>query len=229
MASVSLGAISFLPPSSLHSGSSAQSQTSQHHQLVNVNNSSSNSNITVSFSNHAMPQGMNILDEEDSGESKLEIIEEAQEEASPKETEIPSTSITSLRTIDVKKNRASIEESKFNNGNRMRSCLMDDNMSSKEAVESLLLLGQEAVVANDSQTGVNKMINSTFSFDCVFISINEPHTLVNRKSISFRYVNVQLQCHKCHTGDLPLTVHHLPKMEVIGLVEALVSTVNKIR
>ena len=39
----------------------------------------------------------------------------------------------------------------------MKSCLMDDSMSSKEAVESLLLLGSKAVVANDgldSQTGV---------------------------------------------------------------------------
>ena len=155
MASVSLGAISFLPPSSLHSGSSAQSQNNQHHQLLHVNNNPSGSNITVSFSNHAMPQGMNILEEEDSGESKLEIIEETQEETSPKETENPATSITSLRSVELKKNRQSIEESKFIHGNKMRSCLMDDNMSSKEAVESLLLLGQEAVVATESQTGVN--------------------------------------------------------------------------
>ena len=163
MASVSLGAISFLPPSSLHSGSSAQSQTNQHHQLVHVNNNPSGSNITVSFSNHAMPQGMNILEEEDSGESKLEIIEETLEETLPKETENPATSITSLRSVELKKNRQSIEESKFINGNKMRSCLMDDNMSSKEAVESLLLLGQEAVVATESQTGVNISFDNTLS------------------------------------------------------------------
>ena len=43
----------------------------------------------------------------------------------------------------------------------MRSCLLDVNMSSKEAVESLLLLGQEAVVADhalDPQTGVRSNI-----------------------------------------------------------------------
>ena len=154
MASVSIGAISFLPPSSLHSGSSAQSQQITHQQLVKVNKSPPDSNITVSFANHAMAQGIHLLEEEDSGESKLEIIEEAHEEASPKETEIPSTSITSLRSVDVTNNSLTIEESKFNNGNKMRSCLMEDNMSSKEAVESLLLLGQEAVVANDAQTGV---------------------------------------------------------------------------
>ena len=177
MASVSLGAISFLPPSSLHSGSSAQSQPNPHHQLVHVNKSPSNSNITVSFSNHAIPQGMHILEEEDTGESKLEIIEESHEETSPKDNDILSSSMASSRPVEARK----IEESKFNNGNRMRSCLMEDNMSSKEAVESLLLLGQEAVVANDPQTGVN-IDHIFFAFQPISNSCNEQlHklTLVN--------------------------------------------------
>ena len=159
MASVSLGAISFLPPSSLHQGSPTQPQQSSHHQILQVNKGQTSSpNITVSFSNHnTMTQGMNILNEEDVGESKLEIIEESQEETSPKETDFASNMDKECISTNVKKNILVANDSKFNNGNRMRSCLMDVNMSSKEAVESLLLLGQGAVVADndlDAQTGV---------------------------------------------------------------------------
>ena len=160
MASVSLGAISFLPPSSLHQGSPAQPQQSSHHPILQVNKSRITSpNITVSFSNHnTMTQGMNILEEEDVGESTLEIIEESQEETSPKETDISSNTDKKCVITNVKKNTLAANEAKLNNGNRMQSCLLDVNMSSKEAVESLLLLGQEAVVADDPQTGVRSNI-----------------------------------------------------------------------
>ena len=172
MASVSLGAISFLPPSSLHQGSPTQSQQSSHHQILQVNKAQTSSpNITVSFSNHnTMTQGMNILEEEDVGESKLEIIEESQEEASPKETEFAANIDEECISANVKKNFLGANDSKFNNVNRMRSCLMDVNMSSKEAVESLLLLGQGAVVADDAldgQTGVRINMNLN---TCSYIS-----------------------------------------------------------
>ena len=154
MASVSLGAFSFLPPSSLHSGTSTQQQQGSHHQILQVNKGQNNSNITVSFSNHTVTQGIGqgFLEENEVGESKLEIIEEAQEEASPKETEL--TKNMDDDCTDLKNPQLSSNESIYDGGNRMRSCLMDGNMSSKEAVESLLLLGQGAVVSNDTQSGV---------------------------------------------------------------------------
>ena len=159
MASVSLGAMSFLSPASLHQGTPTQPQQSSHHQILQLNKGQTSSpNITVSFSNHnTMTQGMNMLEEEDVGESKLEIIEESQEEASPKETDFASNIDKECTFANVKKNILVANESKLNNGTRMRSCLMDVQMSSKEAVESLLLLGQGAVVAEDAldaQTGV---------------------------------------------------------------------------
>ena len=102
---------------------------------------------------------MRILDDDESGgESKLEIIEESQEETLPKETYRTTTTITScIATEGLLQDTSNEHESNYERGNRMKSCLMDDSMSSKEAVESLLLLGSKAVVANDgldSQTGV---------------------------------------------------------------------------
>ena len=87
MASVSLGAVSFLPPSSLHSVPPSQPKQNPHHRILEVNRGAHNSNITVSFSNPSTVQGMHILEDEDTGEPKLEIIEESQEETSPKETD----------------------------------------------------------------------------------------------------------------------------------------------
>ena len=157
MASISLGAVSFLIPPSLHPGTPTQQQHNPHHQMLQVNERKNNSNMTFSFSNPSSKQGIHILEEDDVGESKLEIIEESQEETSPKETDCKTTIITNSVPGEIKQNILNINESKYKSGNRMRSCLMDDNMSSKEAVESLLLLGREAVVANDDldlQTGV---------------------------------------------------------------------------
>merc|ERR1711997_766183 len=68
MASVSLGAVSFLPPSSLHSVPPSQPKQNPHHRMLEVNRGQHNSNITVSFSNPSAAQGMHILEDEDAGE-----------------------------------------------------------------------------------------------------------------------------------------------------------------
>ena len=165
MASVSLGAVSFLPPSSLHSVPPSQPKQNPHHRILEVNRGAHNSNITVSFSNPSTVQGMHILEDEDAGEPKLEIIEESQEETSPKETDsetsinkefVPSSNLIQTNSIPIN------EEPKLQMNNRICSSLTGEKLCSKEeAVESLLLLGQGIVVADrdfDGQAGVRFLI-----------------------------------------------------------------------
>ena len=98
-------------------------------------------------------------DDDESGESKLEIIEESQEEASLlKEGETMTHLPKKYFVAENKESPIKINQANSMAGTRMKTCLMDDTMSSKEAVESLLLFGQEAVVGNsfvDPQTGVS--------------------------------------------------------------------------
>ena len=165
MASVSLGAVSFLPPSSLHSVPPSQTKQNPHHRILEVNRGPNNSNITVSFSNPSAVQGMHIVEDEDAGEPKLEIIEESQEETSPKETDsdtsinkefVPSSNLIQTNSIPIN------EEPKLQMNNRICSSLAGDKLCSKEeAVESLLLLGQGIVVADrdfDGQAGVRFLV-----------------------------------------------------------------------
>ena len=119
--------------------------------------------ISLSFSNSLSKQGKVGYEEyDDGGESKLEIIEEAHEELAPKDNDSTTNTTVQYFANENKKEPSSNMDFNDKSGARMRSCLMDDNMSSKEAVESLLLLGREAVVGNsvvDPQTGVRIFYN----------------------------------------------------------------------
>ena len=162
MASASLGALTFLPPQSLRSRSSAQQEQHSHGQIFQQQQMHTNPNISLSFSNSPSKQSKIGYEEyDDGGDSKLEIIEEAQEELAPKENDTTTNPTVKCFTYEDKKEPSISMDFNDKSGARMRSCLMDDNMSSKEAVESLLLLGREAVVGNsvvDPQTGVRTFL-----------------------------------------------------------------------